>query len=89
VVTENATTADTLSQGGDDLRRSLQQAGVNLLSLNIEARGDGGAQTHDAAPRHSAPAGRTQTDSAAESDLGQVETTTLVLPGGARVNVLA
>ncbi len=47
VVTDNPATADTLSQGGDDLRRSLQQAGVNLLSLDIETRGDSGAQTQD------------------------------------------
>ena len=47
MLTDHAATADTLSQGGDDLRRAFQSAGVNLLSLDIEARGDGGSQTQD------------------------------------------
>ena len=49
VLTDHQAAADTLSQGGDDLRRAFQSAGVNLLSLNIEARGDnaGQAQTQD------------------------------------------
>src|SRR5581483_6267994 len=47
VVTDSATTADTLSQSGDDLRRSLQSAGVNLISLNIEARGESGAPAQE------------------------------------------
>ena len=42
VVADHASTADTLSQGGDDLKRQLANAGVTLLSLNIETRGGGG-----------------------------------------------
>ena len=45
VLTDHAATADTLSQGGDDLRRAFQSAGVNLLSLDFGTRGDNAAQT--------------------------------------------
>ncbi|MBV8217191.1 MAG: flagellar hook-length control protein FliK, partial [Solirubrobacterales bacterium] len=96
VVTDNAATADTLSQGGDDLRRSLQQAGVNLLSLDIQARSDGGAQTQAQTqdrPGNGTPARIDALDSdqadAHSDSLGAAAPTTLVLPGGARVNVLA
>ena len=40
-----------MQQGGDDLRRSLQNSGLHLLRLDIETRGDqrgsanGGTQT--------------------------------------------
>jgi flagellar hook-length control protein FliK len=91
VVTDSAATADTLSQNSDDLRRSLQSAGVNLLSLDIEARSDGGEETQDPnenpAPR--ATAAVDPIDTADDSGSAQVEPTTAVLPGGARVNVLA
>ncbi len=93
VVTDSAATADTLSQGGDDLRRSLQAAGVNLLSLDIEARGDANTQTQDRAqdssPRSQSGGGSGQIDAIGATDAGQAESTTVVLPGGALVNVLA
>ena len=93
VVTDHAATADTLSQGGDDLRRSLQSAGVNLVSLDIEARGDGPTQdqannnpTPDSAPNYTSGDGETDD---AVGDVGQIESSTVALTGSARVNVLA
>ncbi|MBV9831513.1 MAG: flagellar hook-length control protein FliK [Marmoricola sp.] len=90
VITDHAATADTLSQGGDDLRRSLQQAGINVISLDIETRGEGSQQSQDPTPGP-APgyaSSSNQTDGA-DDDGGQIEPTTVVLPGGTRVNVLA
>ena len=39
VVTEHPEAAQTLSQGGDDLKRQLQQNGTALLRLDIESSG--------------------------------------------------
>ncbi len=39
VVTEHPEAAQTLSQGGDDLKRQLQQNGATLLRLDIESSG--------------------------------------------------
>ncbi|HJS96008.1 MAG TPA: flagellar hook-length control protein FliK, partial [Solirubrobacteraceae bacterium] len=93
VVTDSAATANTLSQNGGDLRRSLQSAGVNLLSLNIEARGEGNAPTqdraHDSSPRSRAGARATQIDAIGETDLSHAQTTSAALPEGTLVNVLA
>jgi flagellar hook-length control protein FliK len=93
VLTDSAATADTLSQGGDDLRRSLQSAGVNLISLNIEARGDGNAPTQDrsqdSSSRSQSGARSGQIDAIGDTDSTHAEPTTLVLPEGALVNVLA
>jgi flagellar hook-length control protein FliK len=91
VVTDSAATADTLSQGGDDLRRSLQSAGVTLLRLDIEARGDNAGQAQDrgqtSAPRATGPVDHI--DSADDRDPVPSEPSTIVLPGGTRVTVLA
>jgi flagellar hook-length control protein FliK len=93
VTTDSAATADTLSQGSDDLRRSLQSAGVNLVRLDIEARGDANPQTQDRAqdssPRSHGGADSGQIDAIGETDTAQTEPTTVALPGGALVNVLA
>jgi flagellar hook-length control protein FliK len=90
VLTDHAATADTLSQGGDDLRRAFQSAGVNLLSLDIEARGDRGAQTND--PGQSSGSRHTSSGDDADiaGEIGAVEpTTSSALAGSALVNVLA
>jgi flagellar hook-length control protein FliK len=91
VITDSAATADTLAQGGDDLRRSLQSAGVNLLRLDIEARGDNTGQTQDREQDSTrrATAGVDHIETAADTNSTHIDPTTLVLPGGARVNVLA
>jgi flagellar hook-length control protein FliK len=90
VVTEHQAAAQTLGQGGAELKRSLEAAGVNLVRLDIEARGDSGAASRD--PNRTAPAARaasTADDDAPQAeDAGRTEHT-LVLPGGALVNVLA
>ena len=90
VLTDHAATADTLSQGGDDLRRAFQSAGVNLLSLDIEARGDRGAQTQDPAPSSGSSRTSSGDDADIAGDLGAVEPiTSSALTGSALVNVLA
>ncbi|HZE17440.1 MAG TPA: hypothetical protein VE197_18030, partial [Mycobacterium sp.] len=82
---------NTLAQNGDALRRSLQSAGVNLLRLDIEARTDSDPQTHhrsqDSAPRSATTSGRI--GAIGETDARQPEPATVVLPGGALVNVFA
>ena len=92
VLADHAATADTLSQGGDDLRRALQSAGVNLLSLDIGTRGDSPqthAQTQDPgqSSRSTYTAGGDDADIAGEAGATQPATT---LPAAsALVNVLA
>ena len=87
VVAEHSAAAQTMQQGGDDLRRSLQNSGLHLLRLDIETRGDqrgsanGGAQT----PQSDRTAGENDTT----ADDGASQPTTIVLPNGALVNVLA
>ena len=88
VVADHSAAAQTMQQGGDDLRRSLQNSGLHLLRLDIETRGDqrgsanGGTQTSQS--------DRTAGDNdAAAGDDGASQPTTIVLPNGALVNVLA
>ncbi len=92
VLADHAATADTLSQGGDDLRRALQSAGVNLLSLDIGTRGDSPqthAQTQD--PGHSSRSTYTTSGDAADAagDAGALDPVTSLPAGSALVNVLA
>ena len=88
---DHASTADTLSQGGDDLKRQLANAGVTLLSLNIETRGGGNGQSQngdsDPQPQSGASADSNQID--AVGDDGAVEPSTSALSGSALVNVFA
>jgi flagellar hook-length control protein FliK len=93
VVTDHEASAQTLNQGGAELKRSLEAAGVNLVRLDIEARSDSGAASRD--PNQPTSTGRTATahaDGAAgadESPDSARSERTLVLPSGALVNVLA
>jgi flagellar hook-length control protein FliK len=91
VLADHAATADTLSQGGDDLRRALQSAGVNLLSLDIGTRGDNSAQAQNQNPGQSS--GSTYATNAdtneAAGDAGAIEPTASLPAGSALVNVLA
>ncbi|HUA47916.1 MAG TPA: flagellar hook-length control protein FliK [Solirubrobacteraceae bacterium] len=87
VVTDHAATADTLSQGGDDLKRQLANAGVNLLSLNIESRGGGnGAQSQGQASTSGSTQATDPDQIDVDADASQPSTS---VPGSALVNVLA
>ncbi len=93
VVTDHESAAQTLSQGGADLKRSLEAAGVNVVRLDIEARSDSGASTRDPnQPNSTANGGTARATGSAGADetedTGRTEHT-LVLPSGALVNVLA
>jgi flagellar hook-length control protein FliK len=87
VVADHSAAAQTMQQGGDDLRRSLQNSGLHLLRLDIETRGDqrgsanGGTQTSQSE--------RTAGENETAADDGASQPTTIVLPNGALVNVLA
>jgi flagellar hook-length control protein FliK len=91
VVADHASTADTLSQGGDDLKRQLANAGVTLLSLNIETRGGGNGQSQngDSAPQSQSGASADSNQIDAVGDDGAVEPSTSALSGSALVNVFA
>jgi flagellar hook-length control protein FliK len=91
VVTDHEAAAHTLQQGGADLRRSLQSAGLNLVRLDVETRGDSGAAQRDPGQATSARRG---TGAFAEDTSGPAEGSgateqTIVLPSGVLVNVLA
>ena len=85
-------TADTLSQGGDDLKRQLASAGVTLLSLNIETRGGAQRPVAESATRSPRPQSGANGDSNqidTVGDDGAVEPSTSALSGSALVNVFA
>jgi flagellar hook-length control protein FliK len=88
VVADHSAAAQTMQQGGDDLRRSLQNSGLHLLRLDIETRGDqrGSANAGQNAPSSDR---RGEGQESAAGDDGASRPTTLVLPNGALVNVLA
>ncbi|MGZ4238016.1 MAG: flagellar hook-length control protein FliK [Solirubrobacteraceae bacterium] len=89
VVADHSAAAQTMQQGGDDLRRSLQNSGLHLLRLDIETRADQRGSAGSGA--HSSQSDRTAGDNetASAGDDGASQSTTLVLPNGALVNVLA
>jgi flagellar hook-length control protein FliK len=93
VVAEHAAAAQTLQQGGDDLKRSLQSAGINLLHLDIQTRGDGDSQARDSAQLPSAARARRRAgdddSTVSATQATEPALSTLALPGGALVNVLA
>jgi flagellar hook-length control protein FliK len=89
VVADHASTADTLSQGGDDLKRQLANAGVTLLSLNIETRGGGSGQPQNSDSGSASGSNSNADQIDAVGDDGAVEPTTSALSGSALVNVLA
>jgi flagellar hook-length control protein FliK len=93
VVTDHQAAAQTLGQAGDELRRSFHDAGVNLVRLDIEARGDSASTGSD--PNQSQSSGRA--NNAPTNDSASAPTSaeaapgeqTLTLPSGVLVNVLA
>jgi flagellar hook-length control protein FliK len=88
VVADHAVAAQTLQQGSDDLRRSLESAGMTLLRLDIEASGQRGARAgHDSTPG-SRNGTRADVDDITAEESGPV-TSTIQLGASALVNVLA
>jgi flagellar hook-length control protein FliK len=92
VVADHSDAAQTLAHGGADLRRSLQAAGVTLVRLDIEASGQRGAQPDGRDPSASGrppaqPGGSGQDTTDPEATIS--ERSTIALPGGALVDVLA
>jgi flagellar hook-length control protein FliK len=89
VIADHSAAAQTMQQGGDDLRRSLQNSGLHLLRLDIETRGDQRGSAGNSG--HTSESGRTagDNDAADTADDGASQPTTIVLPNGALVNVLA
>jgi flagellar hook-length control protein FliK len=90
VIADHSAAAQTMQQGGDDLRRSLQNSGLHLLRLDIETRGDQRGSAGGSA--HTSQSDRTARDNDTATpgdDDGASQPTTIVLPNGALVNVLA
>jgi flagellar hook-length control protein FliK len=86
---ETAAGAQALSQAGDDLRRSLQSQGVNLLALEVRVAGDGvGAET--GGHQHEGGAGTPGGGPARPDETEEITIETSRLPDpGAQVDVLA
>ena len=93
VVAHSAEAVLQLQQAGDDLRRSLEQQGVNVLSLDIGHRNDERSAGDAGTLRDEDGDGRDgRGGSAADDADGEPEattTTTLQLPNGVLVDVLA
>ncbi len=101
VVAEHATAAQLLQHAGGELRRSLESQGLNLLRLDIGASGEQAARNGDRraladgfadgdgrGSRGDASDPLAPLDGATDADLTST-TTTLALPNGALVDVLA
>jgi flagellar hook-length control protein FliK len=97
VITEHPEAAQTLSQGGDDLKRQLQQNGTALLRLDIESSGQQGAgrdaqagSTSGSDGSNSGSGGNGSGDEDADTAAqGATDTPLQTLSGSALVNVLA
>ena len=98
VITEHPEAAQTLSQGGDDLKRQLQQNGTALLRLDIESSGqrsgsDGQAGANDTDPTRTNDSSSGANGGSADEDdavaQASADTPLQNLSGSALVNVLA
>jgi flagellar hook-length control protein FliK len=94
VVAEHTAAAQTLQQGGAELRRSLESSGIPLLRLDIESSDQGGggsAQDPGRAGSGSHRSGRADRAPAEGQDDASAATalTAVQLANGAIVNVLA
>jgi flagellar hook-length control protein FliK len=90
VVAHSAEAVQTLQHAAGDLRRSLEEQGLNLMSLDIGQPGESG--TGRAGSDRGALAGGGHDGSphqGAEPDDASTQTTTLRLPSGVLVDVLA
>jgi flagellar hook-length control protein FliK len=87
VVAHSAEAVQTLQHAAGDLRRSLEEHGLNLMSLDISQSGESGtgragSESDERRAPDGSPAGTDPDDST-------TETTTLRLPTGVLVDVLA
>ncbi|MBS1869755.1 MAG: flagellar hook-length control protein FliK [Actinobacteria bacterium] len=95
VVAEHGAAAQQLQQAGAELRRSLEDQGLTLLRLDIGASGEQGGRAagrRAASERAGAPRRAGGADDGTPDALAATETTsttTLALPNGALVDVLA
>jgi flagellar hook-length control protein FliK len=88
VVAHSAESVQTLQHAANDLRKSLEEQGVNVLSLDI-----GQSQSDDRSAGRSGTEGgglaRGDGEPADEQDSTETQTSTLRLPSGVLVDVLA
>jgi flagellar hook-length control protein FliK len=91
VVADSPQAAEVLQQAGGDLRRALEAQGVNVLSLDISLAGDRGSLAGGSAgdERRGGQSGRGAGGSAEDDALSTASETTLTLPNGVLVDVLA
>jgi len=102
VVAEHATAARLLQHAGGELRRSLEQQGLTLLQLDVGASGEQGGRAADrraladgfggekgGRDRGSRAGEHADPLAPLEGAAGTITTTTLALPNGALVDVLA
>ena len=91
VVADTPQAVEVLQQAGADLRRALEAQGVNVLSLDISLAGDRGAPAGGFAGGEGRDS-RAGGDAGAGPDddsLSTASETTLTLPNGVLVDVLA
>jgi Meckel syndrome type 1 protein len=91
VVAHSPDAVQQLQQAANDLRRSLEEQGLNLLNLDIGASGERFAGRSGADAGELASGGAGTADDSSVTDEGQTDsqTSTLRLPDGVLVDVLA
>jgi flagellar hook-length control protein FliK len=91
VVAHSAEAVQVLQHAATDLRRSLEEQGLTLLNLDIGQAKDGSAGRSGAGARELGHGNREASDDRAAGDAENTstETTTLRLPNGVLVDVLA
>jgi flagellar hook-length control protein FliK len=91
VIADSPQAAEVLQQAGADLRRALEAQGVTVLSLDIALAGDrrsaqGGSASGE---RRRSGAGRGAPEAQAADSIPTTSETSLQLPNGVLVDVLA
>jgi flagellar hook-length control protein FliK len=92
VVAHTAEAVQTLQQSANDLRKSLEEQGLNVLSLDVGHSGDERAAGRAGAGHTGSDTGSGRGDAGTAGgadDTSTTETSTLRLPSGVLVDVLA
>jgi flagellar hook-length control protein FliK len=89
VVAHSAEAVQTLQQSAGDLRKSLEQQGLNVLSLDVSQSGDQSAGRAGSGEAGSDGSGTSGDDASGSADETPTETKTMRLPTGVLVDVLA